>query len=243
MIKKQWCSYWNCKECNQKIKCCANEEKYLKRNLKNKTLCKTCSLKKQTGINNPFYGKQHSKESILNISKSKSGVTTSDHMSKPEYREMFSKMKKELWGSGKMEDVRTKMSILMKQRIANGELKGYNRSKAEDEIITILETLNITCQPNYIIEGKIFDIYIPIYNLLIEYNGDYWHCNPKKYKSDYINKKKNKTASEIWEYDKNKIYLSKKHNYLCETIWESEYKNNPNIIKELINKYKNYDKK
>jgi hypothetical protein len=39
---------------------------------------------------------------------------------------------------------------------------------------------------NYIIESKIFDVYLPQYNLLIEYNGDYWHCNPKKYNAPTI---------------------------------------------------------
>ncbi len=76
---------------------------------------------------------------------------------------------------------------------------------------------------------KIF-FYIPEYNLLIEYNGDYWHCNPAKYKENYFNTKKNKTASEIWEYDKNKLYLSKKEGYYCEVIWETDYKKNKNII-------------
>jgi len=237
MKNKQWCSYWTCIECGEKIKCCANQEKYLKRNLKNKKICKSCSLKKQIGIGNPFYNKNHTKDSITQISKSKSGIKTSDHMSKPEYRKMFSDMKKELWASGKMEHIRIKMSNLMKQRIANGELKGYNRSKAEDEIIQTLEELNIKVEPNYIIDGKIFDIYIPKYNLLIEYNGDYWHCNPNKYEPNYINKKKNMLAKEIWEYDKNKVYLAIKNNYICETIWECDYKKNPEIIKEIIKKY------
>ena len=55
--------------------------------------------------------------------------------------------------------------------------------------------------PNYVIGTKIFDIFIPKYNLLIEYNGDYWHANPTKYKADYFNHKKNKTAQEIWDYE------------------------------------------
>jgi hypothetical protein len=59
-----------------------------------------------------------------------------------------------------MEAVRIKMSNLMKQRIANGELKSYNRSRAEDEIITQLKNVDIDSIPNYIIGGKIFDIYI-----------------------------------------------------------------------------------
>ena len=160
-------------------------------------------------------------------------------MSKLEYRKMFSDMKKNLWDSGKMEGVRKKMSDLMKKRISNGELKGYNRSKVEDEIIKTLTDLSIECSPNHIVESKIFDIFIPKFNLLIEYNGDYWHCNPIKYSYDYINKKKNKTAGEIWEYDKNKLYLAKNKGYNCVVVWETDYKKNKNIILEII---KNYEK-
>ena len=160
-------------------------------------------------------------------------------MSKQEYKDMFSNMAKERWDSGKMEETRTKLSILMKKRIANGELKSFNRSKPEFEIIKYLENINLKVQPSFIIESKIFDIYIPDLNLLIEYNGDYWHCNPKKYNSTYYNKKKGKTAKEIWEYDKNKLDLAKKYNYNCFVIWESDYKKNKNIIRELISQHDN----
>jgi len=125
----------------------------------------------------------------------------------------------------------------MKQRIANGELKSYNRSRAEDEIISQLKNVGIDSTPNYIIEGKIFDVYVPSLNLLIEYNGDYWHCNPIKYESEYINKKKNKTAKEIWEYDTKKLYLAKENGYDCKVIWETDYNKNKNIILELIKNY------
>lgn len=234
---EKWVGFYQCKTCNEFIECYANKECYLKRNLKSKTQCKKCSLEKQKGVNNPFYGKKHTEKTIKKISSSKKGVLNSDHMSKPEYRELLSKIKKELWVSGKMENVRVKMSNLMKLRIAKGELKGYNRSKAEDEIIEYLRLNNINCEPNYIINGKIFDIYIPQFNLLIEYNGDYWHCNPIKYGVEYFNKKKNKTAKEIWDYDKHKLDLAINNNYNCEIIWETDYKKNKNIIKDIIDKY------
>jgi G:T-mismatch repair DNA endonuclease (very short patch repair protein) len=65
----------------------------------------------------------------------------------------------------------------------------------------------------------------------------HWHCNPNKYDFDYLNVKKNKTSKEIWDYDKNKLYLVKKNGYNCIVIWESDYKKNKNIITEIINNY------
>ena len=239
MENNMWCGFYTCTICNNQIKFCVNEKSLLNRNLKRKKECKKCSLSKQIGEGNPFFNKKHSKESKNLISKKRIGICTSDHMSKQEYKDMFSNMAKERWDSGKMEETRTKLSILMKKRIANGELKSFNRSKPEFEIIKYLESINLKVQPSFIIESKIFDIYIPDLNLLIEYNGDYWHCNPKKYNSTYYNKKKGKTAKEIWEYDKNKLDLAKKYNYNCFVIWESDYKKNKNIIRELISQHDN----
>lgn len=233
----KWWGYWKCKMCNEDIKFSVNKKCLLHRNLKRKNICKECSSKKQIGNGNPFYNKKHTKLTIDKISKTKTGVSTSNHMSRPEYRKMFSVKAKERWANGSMEKVRVKMSELMKQRIANGELSSYNRSKAEDEIIKILTNNGINVIPNFKIGSKIFDIFIPKYNLLIEYNGDYWHCNPKKYSPDYFNKKKSMLAKEIWKYDNNKLYLAKNSNYHCEVIWEMDYKKDNNTILNLIEKY------
>lgn len=68
---------------------------------------------------------------------------------------------------------------------------------------------------------------------IIEFNGDYWHCNPAKYKADYFHKLKNMTAREIWAYDEYKRKIAEKINFKVLTIWESEYNENP---EETINK-------
>jgi len=72
---------------------------------------------------------------------------------------------------------------------------------------------------------------------MIEYNGDYWHCNPKKYNKEYYHKIKNKTAEQIWEYDLNKVDLIKNYGYNLEIVWETDYENNPKIIEEILKKY------
>lgn len=65
-------------------------------------------------------------------------------------------------------------------------------------------------------------------NKVIEYNGDKWHANPKKYKADDIPLPfTGKKASEIWELDTQKIALAKTKGYKVLVIWESEYKKFP----------------
>jgi hypothetical protein len=232
----KWCGFYHCNNCNSSIKFCVNKKSLLNRNLKKKSICKPCSLKMQVGSGNPFYNKKHTKETINKISKTKTGVSTSDHMKQEKYREMVRKVALKTFSNP---ELKKKLSLSLKERIAKGELKSYNRSKAEDELISYLRSIGLEVIPNFLIESKIFDLYIPKFNLLIEYNGDYWHCNPKKYQPNYINKKKNKTAKEIWEYDKNKIDLARKNNYSYEVIWELDYKKDKSILKNIITKYEN----
>ena len=86
-------------------------------------------------------------------------------------------------------------------------------------------------------------MYISKYNLIIEYNGTYWHCDPRKFSSDYFHKHKNITAKEVWELDRNKLYLTEKHNYNCEVIWEMDYKKDKNIINKILEKYESTQNK
>lgn len=58
---------------------------------------------------------------------------------------------------------------------------------------------------------------------VIEFFGDYWHCNPRKYKADFYNKNSEKTAQEIWNYDNNKIESIKYCGYDVMIIWEYDY--------------------
>lgn len=115
-------------------------------------------------------------------------------------------------------------------------------SKSQKEIYEIL--LNKFENKDVFINKKIYinnskqfyicDIFIKSINVCIEYNGDYWHCNPIKYEKDYFNRKKQKHAYEIWERDNQKINDYKKMGYNVLVIWENDYKNNHEyVIKTL----------
>lgn len=83
---------------------------------------------------------------------------------------------------------------------------------------------------------KSFNSYDFVFNKkIIEFNGDYWHTNPKIYKSDFLNLRKQMYAYEIWEYDKKKIKKAKEKGYNLLVIWESDYKQNKEkIIQERV---------
>lgn len=90
---------------------------------------------------------------------------------------------------------------------------------------------------------KVFipDFYIKDINLVIEFFGDYWHANPKKYESNDI--LRNTIVKEIWNTDKERIdFLKQQYKVDTIIIWESDYKKNKNLvikqIMEIINERK-----
>jgi hypothetical protein len=67
---------------------------------------------------------------------------------------------------------------------------------------------------------------------VIEFNGDFWHCNPNKYKQDYLHMIMNKTAKEIWEKDEIKKNLMINDGYEVLVIWEGDYRKSPELVLE-----------
>lgn len=80
--------------------------------------------------------------------------------------------------------------------------------------------------------NKIFYYDFTYKNKIIEFNGDFWHMNPKKYKETDINKVTKYTAKEIWQYDMQKQLFANENGYETMYIWESDYLNNK---EEIIN--------
>jgi G:T-mismatch repair DNA endonuclease (very short patch repair protein) len=232
-----------CPKCGNEIKMSSKYKIMACRNyfksIKNNQLCKPCSLILQVGEGNPFYGKKHSETTKKQISNSRKGKGTGENncMSNPKWREKSSKNLKKRWDSGELEKTRIRMSEVMKETRRKGKLKSVITSKKEKEIGQLIKKMGYEIIPSFKVDTKICDIFIPKLNLIIEYFGDYWHCNPIKYSEDYINSNKKMTAKEIWDYDNKKIDLIKDYGYNLEVIWESNLKNDNKLINKIIEKY------
>jgi G:T-mismatch repair DNA endonuclease (very short patch repair protein) len=153
------------------------------------------------------------------------------------WREKARKKLKEKWETGQMEYVRNIMSNKLKETRRLGKIKSVIRSKTEKEITNDIIKMGHVVKHSHKVDTKICDIFLPKLNLIIEYNGDYWHCNPNKYNKDYFHQVKNKTAKELWEYDKKKVDLILENGYNLEVVWESDYKKDKTIINKIIKKY------
>ncbi|WP_296865314.1 hypothetical protein [uncultured Methanobrevibacter sp.] len=66
-------------------------------------------------------------------------------------------------------------------------------------------------------------------NKIIEFNGDYWHCNPIFWKHDSYNSSIQMTAAEKWKFDEEKVNCAKSYNYNVLVIWENEYNENEEL--------------
>lgn len=164
-------------------------------------------------------------------------------------------------GLGWSEENRIRHSILMrgdsnwmrnkkhsdetKLKISNAKLEQYknglvnlNRnfmSDGEYAIANFLKDKKIEFKQQFQIDkiSFIYDFYLPLYNIIIEYNGDYWHVNPEIYNEDKVIVD-GKTANEIWEKDNLKKKIAEENGYKFYTIWEKDY--NPGYKKVYNNK-------
>jgi len=85
-----------------------------------------------------------------------------------------------------------------------------NTSKGESEVISFVKSLicddGIVLGDRTILDGRELDIYLPSYNVAIEYNGLYWHS--EKFKDKYYHQTKSLDCMEkgiqlihVWEDD------------------------------------------
>jgi hypothetical protein len=143
-------------------------------------------------------------------------------------------------------DIETAVLILQDRIKQNNHV-----SQTEKFFVDQLENY-LGCELNYSYKTKQYCVYgnnkanfydIVHNNRAIEYNGDYWHCNPKIFVENYYHTVANKVAKDIWQEDTNKINLLKqKRNIECMVIWESDFLQSPNEMLEECKKWILYEK-
>lgn len=119
----------------------------------------------------------------------------------------------------------------MSERLKNGT---FNISSiVEEEFIKkCIEPLGISFETQYYLKDlhHYCDVYIPFKNIIIEFQGDYWHGNPKKYTKEMLSEyqlKKVEKDNELRAY-------CKENNIRLIEIWESDYnKDVSNVIKTI----------
>ena len=108
-------------------------------------------------------------------------------------------------------------------------------SNLENNFSKLLDNLNIDYyQQFYVREIKsLYDFKIKGKNILIEIDGDFWHCNPKtEHKIPVIEHQKNNLIK-----DKIKTEWCLKNNYILLRFWEDDINNNIEWVIDEIKKH------
>lgn len=107
--------------------------------------------------------------------------------------------------------------------------KKMSKKMTGPEIIfaELLNTEGILYETQKIVGNKIFDFYLPGYNLIVEIDGDYFHANPSVYQEHQLNgmQKKNKRN------DLFKNALASTMGYGMFRVWEKDLKENLEEVK------------
>ena len=66
---------------------------------------------------------------------------------------------------------------------------------------------------------------------LVEFNGDLYHCNPRKWKADDYNKTIRMFAKDKWEKDRYRTFKLEKLGYQVIVVWEEDWNNTQSEVK------------
>jgi very-short-patch-repair endonuclease len=155
----------------------------------------------------------------MNISKALSGIEKSD-----EHKEKLSKLAKKRWSNQEEREKQKNRRVLWIKK------HGFNKkSKLEKYFESLLVSLNIDFEPQYAVNGYLYDFYIKHKNTLIEVDGDWFHFN-----SDVHNEITSVVQEKTINNDIIKNDIAKKEGYNLIRFWENDINNNlENVINTL----------
>lgn len=214
------------------------------------------------GENNPFYGKTHTKET-KEVLKEKCKIASTKKWIDPIYRknvlsavtglkrsDEFKKLQKQ-HAIEQFKDIKQRKirSENMKNSWQTGKIistnkQSINSSKQETEFIYLL------CNSIYVEQKHVIkymnektkrkkhlfpDGFISELNIVIEFNGSYWHADPRKYPNENEIVHHKKTAKEIRNNDFNKLKIYEKLGYTCITVWSDDFiENKEKCVSETL---------
>jgi very-short-patch-repair endonuclease len=96
-----------------------------------------------------------------------------------------------------------------------------HETKLETAFRNILDMIGISYTFQYTVDGYNYDFYIPDKNILIEVDGDWWHCNPNLGIQPIY-----KSQLHTVEHDLVKNQLAESKGYKLIRFWENDIVNN-----------------
>lgn len=116
--------------------------------------------------------------------------------------------------------------------------KDRGRSKECDDFMLDLQANEIICDTEQYVHGFIVDGIIQDTNIIVEYYGDVFHCNPRKFHDpdQACSWLGGRTVQEQWDRDKKRLAALYRYGYKVVVVWGSDWKDNPeDVLKRIRN--------
>lgn len=129
----------------------------------------------------------------------------------------------------KQEDVIERNKQIMLNNLVEGKIS-FTNSKPQIIINNLLDDLNIKYINEYAVGDFSFDVYLPDYDLFIEVNGGFWHCDNRLYeKIEYIYQ-----LNRIIGDKRKKTFVKNKLKKHILYLWELDIETDIELCKKLI---------
>lgn len=125
------------------------------------------------------------------------------------------------------EESRIRAAKLLQNRVVD------TNTKPQQIINNILEEMKIEYVNEENFKYYSVDNYLPQYNLIIEVMGDFWHCNPLKYKNACHTIQSNRIVKDKAK----RTYIKNIYGIEVLYLWEDDIYNKTYLCKKLIREY------
>jgi very-short-patch-repair endonuclease len=105
-------------------------------------------------------------------------------------------------------------------------------SKGQTELYNILKVSGF--QSEVVISGLRVDMVNLDTKVVVEYNGDFWHCNPSIWKESKYNKAIKLTAGEKWKKDRARRFVLMRLGFQVYTVWERDWKTDRATVYKML---------
>lgn len=132
-------------------------------------------------------------------------------------------------------DFHANMTVEEKNIFYSKVLKNVGISQAENDFFNVLNNFGIFFERSQAINGFIVDGINNDVKVIVEFYGDTFHCNPKKYTDpeQYCSWIK-RTVKEQWKRDQRRLACFYKLDYTVVIVWQSDWNKNPHKEIERI---------